>query len=93
MRLDSIEWTIRLFWQMSTPMNHPIIEQVRANLADRKKGETLLKIRDATGVDVGTLSRLQQNGTPRLSVETAAALLEYFGYELRAVKLRATKKQ
>ncbi len=78
---------------MSTPMNHPIIEQVRANLADRKKGETLSLIRDATGVDVGTLSRLQQNGTPRLSVETAAALLEYFGYELRAVKVRAAKKQ
>ena len=80
-----------MFWQMSTPMNHPIIEQVRANLADRKV--TLAKIREATGVDIGTLSRLGVNGTPRLSVETAAALLEYFGYELRAVKIRAAKKQ
>jgi len=74
---------------MSTTMNHPIIEQVRASLADRKGGATLATIRDATGIDVGTLSRLQRNGTPRLSVETAAALLGYFGYELRAVRVRA----
>ena len=76
---------------MSTTMNHPIIEQVRANLADRKDGTTLSAIQEATGVDIGTLSRLQQNGTPRLSVQTAAALLGYFGYELRAVKLRAKR--
>jgi transcriptional regulator with XRE-family HTH domain len=73
---------------MSTTMNHPIIEQVRANLADRKNGTTLSAIRDATGVDIGTLSRLQQNGTPRLSVETASKLLNYFGYELRTVRIR-----
>lgn len=79
--------TIRWFWQMSTGMNHPIIEKVRANLADREV--TLSEIKDATGVDIGTLSRLQQNGTPRLSVETASALLGYFGYELRAVRVRA----
>jgi len=72
-------------------MAHPILKHVRRNLADRKV--TLSAIRDATGVDIGSLSRLQQNGTPRLSVETAAALLEYFGYELRAVKVRAAKKQ
>ena len=79
-----------MFWQMSINMNHPIIEQVRANLADRKV--TLSAIRDATGVDIGSLSRLQQNGTPRLSVETAAALLGYFGYELRAVRVRAKRQ-
>jgi len=73
-------------------MNHPIIEQVRANLADRKD-TTLSAIRNATGVDIATLSRLQRHGTPRLSVETAATLLEYFGYELRAVKIRAVRKQ
>ena len=81
-----------MFCQMSINMNHPIIEQVRANLADRKD-TTLSAIRNATGVDVATLSRLERHGVPRLSVETAAALLEYFGYELRAVKLRAAKKQ
>ena len=79
-----------MFWQMSTTMNHPIIEQVRANLADRKD-ITLSAIRDATGIDIGTLSRLQQNGTPRLSVETAAKLLQYFGYELRVVRMRARR--
>lgn len=68
-------------------MTHPVLNRVRRNLANRNV--TLATIRDATGIDVGTLSRLQQNGTPRLSVETASALLGYFGYELRAVKIRA----
>lgn len=72
---------------MSTDMKNLIIEKVRANLADREV--TLSEIRAATGVDIGTLSRLQQNGTPRLSVQTATALLGYFGYELRAVRVRA----
>jgi len=72
-------------------MAHPILKHVRRNLADRKV--TLSAIRDATGVDIGSLSRLTRHGVPRLSVETAAALLEYFGYELRAVKIRAAKKQ